>query len=292
MNRSVRSVFVIMLAATLGLVAFGSTSALAGSSFTDPAGDSGDAPDITAVTVSNDNGGNILVHVALANFTPESTVTIWLDTDKNASTGQDGFEYRLILNNSADAAKAGWSLDQWNGTAWVPAAQTSTVHAAFDTTYADFRINKSDLGGTSGFSFQVWTAKLVADAITAHDYAPDSTLLTWAYNLTGTPPQPTPKPATSPVVKALTSSGRLGTYIHLNFRISDQSGRATVSVGVYRPNGQRLAFKTYPNQRVSSGTPYWALWKPPYRGRFGFCVIAKNASGKISKPSCANATVS
>jgi hypothetical protein len=59
------------------------TSAFADASFTDPAGDAADAPDVTGVAVSNDKGGNILFHVTLNNFTPESRLTIYLDTDKN-----------------------------------------------------------------------------------------------------------------------------------------------------------------------------------------------------------------
>ena len=69
------------------------TSAVADTAFTDPAGDAAEAPDVTGVTVSNDTGGNILFHVALTNFTPESLVQVYLDTDKNASTGDDGSDY-------------------------------------------------------------------------------------------------------------------------------------------------------------------------------------------------------
>jgi len=100
------------------------TSALADASFTDPGGDAKDAPDVTAVAVSNDAGGNISFHIAVTNLTPESDIVIWLDTDKNASTGDDGAEYQLRLTHSADAANSGWDLARWDGTKW-----TDTPHS-------------------------------------------------------------------------------------------------------------------------------------------------------------------
>jgi hypothetical protein len=175
------------------------TSALAGTAFTDPAGDAADAPDVTGVAVSNDAGGNILFHVTLANFTPESRVTIYLDTDKNASTGEDGADYLLALDHSADPAQTGWTMGKWDGTAWTSAPNDATVSVASSATYADFRVNRSELGGTSGFAFQVWTKRYVADAVTARDYAPDG-ISSWTFDLTMSTPTPVPTPTPKPVV--------------------------------------------------------------------------------------------
>jgi len=181
------------------------TSALADASFSDPAGDANDAPDLTAVTVSNDTGGNITFHVAVTNFTPESDVVIWLDTDKNASTGDDGSEYELSLTHSADASNSGWDMGRWDGTKWVDTPH-STVVAASTATSVEFRVNKSELGGVSGFSFQVWTHRYTADAVTARDYAPDGTLSSWTYDLTAPKPTPTPAPVlVKPVFGAVKS---------------------------------------------------------------------------------------
>jgi hypothetical protein len=194
MRRSLLVVFAAALASGFVL-----TSALADSPFTDPVGDAtGNAPDITAVQVSNDSGGNITFHVAVANGTPESELTIWLDTDKNASTGDNGYDYRLGLTTSADPKIDGWWLDQRVDDRWIEAPSHSTVTCADDArTYVDFRINKSDLGATSGFAFQVWAERYTADAVTGADYAPDGYLQTFAYTLT-TPPMTTTPPATTP----------------------------------------------------------------------------------------------
>lgn len=177
-------------------------SAGADMAFTDPAGDAAVAPDVTGVAVSNDAGGNILFHITLTNFTPESLVRVYLDTDKNASTGDEGSDYLVDLGQSADRARLGWALGQWNGTDWVDAAQHSTVSVDFNATHADIRINKSDLGGTGGFGFQVWTKRYVADAVTGRDYAPDGRLSTWTYDLTTSTlaPAPTSSPTPRPAV--------------------------------------------------------------------------------------------
>lgn len=113
------------------------------------------------------------------------------------------------------------------------------------------------------------------------------------------PPVPSPPPAPSPpsggsnapVVKALASAGRLGSVVRLKFRVNDESGRAAVTLGVFRTSGSLLGKKNYPMQALSSNVTYWGTWNAPARGRFKFCVVAKNPSGKVSKLSCAAVSV-
>ena len=67
---------------------------------TDVAGDSGAAPDITAVTVANDLSGNILFVVQVGNregFVANDVVLIFLDTDRNVGTGtpNTGIDYLI-----------------------------------------------------------------------------------------------------------------------------------------------------------------------------------------------------
>ena len=175
------------------------TSALADTPYNDPVGDAtGNAPDLTQVVVSNDTGGNLLFHVAVTNGTPESMVRLWLDTDKNYSTGDSGFDYELGLQTSADANSDGWWLGQWSTDHWADAPQHSTVQVYDDaSTYIDFRINKSELGNTAGFSFSVESVRFTADAITGFDASPDGFANRWTYDLT-TPPPPTPTPTPAP----------------------------------------------------------------------------------------------
>lgn len=174
-----------------------SSAALAEGSMSDPAGDAGDAPDITGVQVSNDSGGTILFRVAVSNLTPESQVFLALDTDKNSTTGDRGPEYALEWEASATPDDNGWYIEKWDGTKWIH-PDHPTMQAVKTATGVEFSINKSDLGGTSGFALKVMTARYVADAITTTDLAPDG-LGTWTYDLT-TPPAPTPTPTPKPAV--------------------------------------------------------------------------------------------
>lgn len=187
------------------------SAATVDASFTDPAGDAGDAPDITAIQVSYDSGGNILFHLTLTNFTPEADVAILFDIDRNASTGSSsGMEYQLGLGLSADASESGWWLGQWNGSAWADAPSHSTVRVSANSTYADFRVNKSEIGNPTAFAFAVGSLRYSADAITAADRAPDSSLQTFSYDMTPAA-TPTPTPTTPPTPKPVVVKPVFGT---------------------------------------------------------------------------------
>src|SRR5690349_3398862 len=78
-------------ACTLAAVAAAAGLLIAGagaspSTFTDPAGDSGAAPDVTAVAVS-DASRALTIVVTAAGLTPGQSVDVYLNTDKNESTG-------------------------------------------------------------------------------------------------------------------------------------------------------------------------------------------------------------
>jgi hypothetical protein len=191
-----RSLLVVFAAAVAS--GFVLTSALAGSSFTDPAGDAtGNAPDITAVQVSNDNGGQILFQLTVANLTPKSIMLLSLDTDKNAATGAHGFEYELAWVSFAEGSD--WMIQRWDGSNWVDTGE-STVRGGTTPTGVEFTINKSDLGGTSGFAFKVLAARFDGDTVTGMDMAPDG-VANWTYDLT-TPPPPAPTPTPTPPAPA------------------------------------------------------------------------------------------
>jgi hypothetical protein len=72
--------------------------------FADPAGDSGNAPDITTVTVSNDGSGNITFQVTVPNrsaLASRDQMLIRVDADRNQATGSSGgFEYAIELGAS------------------------------------------------------------------------------------------------------------------------------------------------------------------------------------------------
>ena len=110
-----RTVLLAAIVATLVLGAGGAGAATA--TFTDAQGDAiGGAADISQVVVSNDFDGNVTFAMTIPNrptFTADDFVVILLNVDRNAATGNNGFEYAIVV----DGTKA--ELVQWNGTAFV-----------------------------------------------------------------------------------------------------------------------------------------------------------------------------
>jgi hypothetical protein len=215
------------------------SAAMRDATFTDPAGDpTGGAPDLTAVSVTNDVGGTIQFHVAVTNFTPESEVVLWLDTDKNLSTGDLGFDYQPGLGRSADPNMTGWWLGQYTAGAWAEAASHSSVVVYSNETYADFRINTSELGGTAGFNFRVDAARFTADAVTGTDPMPDGALQLLTYDLTVPTPTPTPTPAPAPVVvkpvfgtPSMTPKAKAGTKVIFTLPVNRSDNGQPLTTG-------------------------------------------------------------
>ena len=92
---------------TTGAGAASKCHPLATATFADPTGDGSgaNAPDITGVTVTSYEGGGTAFQIALANqseFSSDMLVRIFIDSDKNASTGNDkGFEYMIQAQGTA-----------------------------------------------------------------------------------------------------------------------------------------------------------------------------------------------
>jgi hypothetical protein len=147
--------------------------ALAERSFTDPAGDSGPAPDITAVRVSHDTSG--LLSFAVTSNQPALAADAWLwvymDTDRNASTGQSyrGIGADVIVLSDGD----GGVLFRVQGNSLIFDFE-SGLQATYANSMFSAQLNRSALGSTDRFSFLVEAEQDDAngDAIGA-DFAPD-----------------------------------------------------------------------------------------------------------------------
>ena len=165
--------------------------------FTDPTGDSGDAPDIASVVVSHDASGLITFRISIANqpeLASDAWITVHLDTDQNPSTGQgtSGVDHllQLLPPNNIFGSSGGFVLARWNGAAWeyTPSVAGSATYA---TGVLTFEANRTQLGGSSGFDFWVTANHGPAEHanVPGHfDTAPDFLPL-WRYQLvTGTTP--------------------------------------------------------------------------------------------------------
>jgi hypothetical protein len=178
--------------------------------FTDPAGDAqSGAPDITAATVGGDPAsGTVTVAVTATGYVPaspdgmERDVLVFLDTDKNESTGSPcGCEYVLVAWN--DSTGAFWDIQRWDGSAWQSVPQSATMSASRNGDVITWRVNASDLGGATGFGFYV--AAIMVDAshnVVGRDFAPDAGK--WPFDIAGGAAAPAPAPATSAPTKDLT----------------------------------------------------------------------------------------
>ena len=167
--------------------------------FQDSTGEDPAGPDITTVTVSNDDTGMITFRVNIPNrpsLGQDMLFEIWVDSDDNASTGDPelaGVDYVMQL------VRGEISLYKWDGADFTrrfgdpPAVTLSQSYQAGLTV----KISASELGNTKKFKFFVIALSgLVVDPVTgeidganAHgDAAPGGGTGLYPYEVKITPP--------------------------------------------------------------------------------------------------------
>ena len=177
-----RLIFLATLAAAAVFAATAGAVTAPPSTYTDPTGDAGTAPDISTISATNDDHGLLTITVGFATpYTASAILSIFVDSDKNGSTGDPnalGADYLLIDDYSSHT----YGLLSWQNNDWADAADsTMGVVVASDNMSITFTINKSDLGDTSGFNFFVLSSDGSFDAGHVDD-AP-SGAGAFAYNL-------------------------------------------------------------------------------------------------------------
>jgi hypothetical protein len=170
-----KRMIVLVVMAAVGIAA---AMAEAGDkAYVDAAGDAGTAPDLTNVTVTDSNG--LLVFKIDGTLVPSSAFEIYIDADRNQSTGGDGDELSLVVFMEGDG-KTYYDADRWNGSKWE--------NVTFDVTSQTFSgreeigFKAADAGLTGTFDFVLRSVKMVADAVEGRDRAPDS-IVPWSYTL-------------------------------------------------------------------------------------------------------------
>ena len=96
--RTLGAMAAVLVAACIAGTA-GAASRSNSQTFTDPIGDSGNAPDVTTVTVSNDDTGLITFRVVVPNraqLADPDGVFVLLNTDGSLSNGMSGFDYVVV----------------------------------------------------------------------------------------------------------------------------------------------------------------------------------------------------
>jgi len=156
-----------------GLALLAVPGALADGAYSDPAGDSGVAPDITAVSVGHDAAGVVTLRVTTNQPTlaPDAALWGWIDADVNPSTGLPvrglGVDHFFLAD-----ADGGVIFHV------TPAGFTIDFDSSFTASYAGgtltARLQRSELGQSERFAFVVEADQDDAEGNTlAADYAPD-----------------------------------------------------------------------------------------------------------------------
>ena len=148
--------------------------ALGTGSYTDPAGDSGAAPDITSVAVSHDDAGFVSLAVTTNQPTLAPDTAFWgyIDADRDTSTGIPinglGVDEMFIGDGT------GSLLAHIDGSS-ISFAFSSTLTTSYANGVFTARFNRSEIGTTDRFAFAVASELDDAngDAI-ATDDAPDA----------------------------------------------------------------------------------------------------------------------
>jgi hypothetical protein len=178
MPRYLALALIIAVSLTAAVATAGNTT------YSDAAGDSGTAPDLTNVVVT-DTGGFIAFKID-GTLVPSSSVEILIDTDRNQATGDSGAELWLSVFQEGDG-KAYWDADRWNGSTWED-PDLAVVSQTFPGR-EEIGFKAVDAGITGPFDFMVVSVKMAADAVESRDRAPDS-IVPWTYELAAQPTKP------------------------------------------------------------------------------------------------------
>jgi hypothetical protein len=190
--------FVATLALAVALTvgsAVASPRAAVDQSYTDPGGDAGIGTDIVGVTVKNDTAGTITIRIASANpVVANHAVAVFVDADRNQSTGDEGDEYWFF-----GGPLVGSAFFAWNGSTSVDTSPPSFYAGQAAANVSEFRINRADIGNVSGFNFVVVSISIDPPKINFWDAAPDRGY--YSYDLVTATPAPAPTPTPTPTPK-------------------------------------------------------------------------------------------
>jgi hypothetical protein len=171
------------LALTLAVALCTTAVAAAGNTtYGDAAGDSGTAPDLTKVEVT-DSGGFVAFKLE-GTLVPSSGFEILIDTDRSRATGNHGNELWVSVFQEADG-KSYWDADRWSGSKWEDYAKLDVVSRTYPGR-EEIGFRAEDAGMTGPFNFTVISVKMAVDGVEGEDRAPDS-IVPWTYELASRP---------------------------------------------------------------------------------------------------------
>jgi hypothetical protein len=267
------------------LILVGVAGAANSASFSDPAGDSGSAPDITNVSITSDDSGMLTFTVTLANrptLRSDDGVYVNLDLDQNPDTGSVlyGTEAGLGLEGNTTVFLQPDAANRFLTRATHPAF----LQASFNNGVATFSVSASDLGLSPTGGFNVWVH--TANDSTGEE-APD--IRTINYQLVpGTASPALGSDTRAPYDQALPASGKRGQVVHLDYLARDGRGQTADVVRVFN-KGHVIKTFAYRLDDTDPFDSYYAPWHAPRRiqGPLKFCVVSTDAARNKSNTACA-----
>jgi hypothetical protein len=219
-----RGSFVRFLLVVVAALVF-TGSALADTTFTDATGENAAAADISTTVVSNDPAAHTFkLAVQITNMPtlePNSEIDILFDSDKNASTGQQGFDYLFGID------PGGWGFFKWDGTQYADVPSVTSLDVQYVNGLMTVVFHESDMGITGGFNFGVLTFRGPDPANPVTDGAG-----LYPYTLT----TPAPPVVKAPTVKGTTVTAtvpKAGGKFHVGpFQVNLSDGTAVTATGV------------------------------------------------------------
>ena len=149
--------------------------------YTDPAGDSGTAGDITSVTVAGDKAsGQLLFRITGTNIASSEPAPLFLDidSDANPTTGDSPYNGWITCSSSTAAATASFA-----GMAPIGWRHRSlSVQVSGGTGQLLISVNRSELGNTSMFNF---SASRSMSRTLAFDSAPNDGAFNYSLDANG-----------------------------------------------------------------------------------------------------------
>jgi hypothetical protein len=231
-----RGLVATLAAAVVLVCAASSAASRTAQSYSDPQGDQqGNAPDVTTITVSNDAAGNITWRINVANqptLATNSGMVLWIDTDRNPNTGApDSLGSDYVFLDASD----GYSFWRWTGSEFID-TPFRTVRVSYNAG-STIRINRQELGNTSGFNFWVRGLQETSPETFDFDDAPNDG--TFAYALTALAPR-------HGVVGAR-SMTRVPNGLRASFTFREQPVAGSLVQVVFKVNGRQFAQRTFPS---------------------------------------------
>ena len=188
---------VLLASLAAAVLTFFVASGAADQGYTDPNGDGKSGTDIVSITVRE--LPNSIISIQIQSVSPivaNHAVAVFIDADKNQSTGGQGDEYWMYGGPLVGAA-----FFSWNGSQFVRSSTSTFSAGAAASNITEFRFSKTDIGGVASGSFNFLVESISIDPpnVNFWDAAPDGGYYT--YNL-APPPAPTPTPTPTPAPAA------------------------------------------------------------------------------------------